>query len=147
MTNLEKIRAWLATYPDFDIIGTMVVDYTDNLPGGAIFPAGLLEISRWENILGNVTICNQENFGIYCTLPKSPGDDSGATYNAEWVADFQRWVQEQSARHLAPVFGNTCKGLEIIRAQNGVLYEASDEGYAVYSVQLSIEYRTRYESF
>lgn len=146
MTDLEKIRQWIATYPDFDILGTFRVDYTDQaVPGnGGLFPTGLVEVARVEDILGNVTVTNQYNFGLYTVFAKSPGDDIGAAINADWVMGFQRWVQEQSVRGLVPRFGNT-NDRETAQAQNGVLYEPNGEGTAVYMVQLNIRYKTFYE--
>ena len=144
-TDLARIRAWIATFPGFDILGSFRCDYTDQIPAsGGVFPAGLVEISRTEDILGNVTAVNQYNFGLYYVLEKSPDDDGGATENADWIMDFQRWVQEQSVRGLAPRIGNTDER-EVIRAQNGALYDAQDEGTATYMVALSVQFTQFYE--
>ena len=57
MTALEKIREWLRSYPGFDILSAFQVDYTSEVPGcGGLFPAGLVELSRRRDILGNVTV-------------------------------------------------------------------------------------------
>lgn len=145
ITDLEKIRDWISTYPGYDVLSEFYVDYTDHIPAnGGIFPAGLVEISRSETITGNVKILNQYNFGIYYTFEKAPGDNEGARINSEWVMDFQRWVQEQSVRHFAPTFGNYKTSQEVIRAQNGVLYEADEEGLATYMVQLSVQFQYFY---
>lgn len=140
MTALEKIKTWIATYPGFDILSQFQVDYTDQIPNnGGVYPSGLVEISRRKDILGNVTVTNQYNFGLYYVFEKAPGDDTGATVNADWLMDFQEWVQEQSVTGQAPAFGDV-SGSERIMAQNGVLYEAADEGLATYMVQLSIQF-------
>lgn len=145
MTALEKLRRWLSVYPGYDILGQFSVDYTDQIPAnGGVFPSGLVEISRKKDILGNVTIQNQYNFGLYYVFPKAPGDDTGAAENADWIMDFQMWVQEQSALGLAPVFGDE-PWVEQIQAQNGVLYDADDEGTATYMVQLSVYFTKHYE--
>ena len=144
-TDLAQMRAWLETFPGFDSLGSFRCDYTDQIPpGGGVFPAGLVEISRAQDILGNVTAVNQYNFGLYYVFEKSPGDDGGATQNADWIMAFQRWAQEQSARGLAPKFGNT-GAREIIRAQNGALYDAQDEGTATYMVAVSVQFTQFYE--
>ena len=40
--------------------------YTDQIPfNGGVFPSGLMEVSRTSDILGNVTVTNQYNFGLY----------------------------------------------------------------------------------
>lgn len=145
MTDLEKVRKWISTFPGYDILGNFSVDYTDKIPSnGGIFPSGLVEIARSEDILGNVTVQNQYNFGLYYVFPKDPGDDVGATVNADWVMDFQLWVQEQGVRRLAPTFGDDPRS-ERIQAQNGVLYEADEEGTATYMVQLSVNFMKYYE--
>jgi hypothetical protein len=146
MTHLEKIRAWLRTFPDFDILSAFQVDYTDQIPAnGGIFPAGMQEIRRRAFILGDVEVTNRLNFGIYCVFEKAPGDDAGASFNADWVMDFQQWVQEQSVRGAAPVFGNIDTRSETIKAENGMLYASDAEGTATYMVQLSIQYKNLYE--
>lgn len=144
MTDLDKLREWIKTYPKHNLITDFMVDFVDQIPGGgSIAPSGLVEISRVTDILGDTTVENQYNFGLYYVFHKPADDDVEATYNAEWVMDFQRWVQEQSARHLAPTFGDEPVG-ERIQAQNGVLYAADEEGTAVYMVQLSIRFTKYY---
>lgn len=140
MTPLSALKTWLGNYPGYDILGRMLVDYTDQIPSnGGVFPSGLVEVSRTKDIFGNVRIVNQYNFGLYYVFEKAPADDVGATLNADWVMEFQRWVQEQSAIGKAPVFGDVPRDERVI-AQNGVLYEATDEGTATYMVQLSIQF-------
>lgn len=144
MTALEKLRTWLATYDGYDILSQFHVDYTDQIPSnGGVFPSGLVEIQRKRDILGNVTVINQYNFGLYYVFTKAPGDDDGATVNADWLMDFQEWVQRQSVTGAAPAFGDEPRTEKII-AQNGVLYEASDEGTATYMVQLSVQFKKNY---
>lgn len=145
MTALEKLKDWLKTYPGHDILGEFRVDYTDQVPAnGGVFPSGLVEISRKPDIFGNVTVENQYNFGLYYVFVKAPGDDAGATINADWIMDFQEWAQEQSVTGAAPVFGDIPRD-ERIMAQNGVLYEATDEGLATYMVQLSVRFKKKIE--
>lgn len=142
---MERIREWISTFPDFDILGALQVDYTDQIPGsGGLFPSGMVEITRKEDILGNVTVVNQLNFGLYCRFEKDCQDDALALSNAQWVLSFQKWVQEQSARGLTPKIGNT-ETKERVQAQNGVLFEQDEEGTALYMIQLSVRYETFYE--
>ncbi len=145
MSDLEKLKAWLQTYPGADQLADFQVDYTDQLPGSfGVFPAGLVEVARQENILGDVSVQNQYNFALYLVLPKAPGDDVGAAINADWVMDFQRWVQAQSVTHKAPTFGNVNEGEETLSAQNGALYDADEEGLAMYMVSLQAVFQTEY---
>lgn len=145
MTALEKIREFVESYPGHDSIQHFRVDYTDQIPfNGGIFPSGLVEVSRKRDILGNTTVTNQYNFGLYYVFEKSPGDDAGATENADWVMDFQEWVQKQSVTGAAPTFGDEPR-TETITAQNGVLYDADEEGTAMYMVQLTVQFKKKYE--
>lgn len=140
MNALETIREWIAGYPGADILRKFSVDYTDQIPSnGGIFPSGLVEVSRRQDIMGNTTVTNQYNFGLYYVFEKSPGDDVGAAENADWIMDFQEWVQEQSVTGQAPVFGDVPRA-EKITAQNGVMYDADGEGTAIYMVQLTVEF-------
>ena len=146
MTALEKIKAWIAAFPDFDILSEFRVDYTDHAApdNGGIFPSGLVEVERREDIVGNIVITNQYNFALYYVFEKADRDDAGATINAGWVMGFQEWVQEQSALRLAPTFGNMDTEKESVTAQNGVLYDTG-EGTATYMVQLSVQFKKKYE--
>lgn len=140
MSALSRIREWLKTFPGNDRISTMQVDYVSPDPNAAsIAPSGLLEVSRKEDILGNITVENQYNFGLYYTFLKATADVDGSVQNADWLADLQEWVQEQSIRKAAPVFGDKPEAEEI-KAQNGSIYGATEEGIAIYMVQLSVNF-------
>ena len=145
MNDLQRLREWLSTYPDADALTDWQVDYTSDLPGSfGVFPAGLIENSRTENIWGDVTVQSQYNFALRLILPKAPGDDIGASFNADWIMDFQSWVQKQSAQHKAPTFGNIETEKETMSAQNGALFSADSEGLAMYAVFLNASFKTFY---
>lgn len=145
MTALEKIRDWIETYPRIAAALGLQVDYYAAKPeNSSLAPSGLQVISRKEDILGNIIVENQYNFALYFAFPKSPGDDAGATKNAEWLLDFQNWVQEQSIRRLVPTFGDDPK-TETIKAQNGEIIDADPDGIGLYSVLLSINFIKKYE--
>ena len=145
MTDLEKIRNWLKGYPGTAPVRDLKVDYySPNPDNGSIDPSGLIEVSRTVDITGDITVENQYNFALYFVLLKSPDDDTGATDNAALLMDFQRWIQDQSLRRLAPVFGDD-PDAETIKAQNGALFAANEEGVAIYTVQLSINFIKYYE--
>lgn len=145
MTALEKIREWIKTYPGCSQLRELSVDYTEAAPAnGGVNPTGLMEVSRQRDILGNVTATNQYNFTLYFVFAKAPGDDVGAEENAQWLMDFQDWVQSQSITGKAPVFGDAFQQ-EAIKAQNGSLFTGDSEGTAVYSAQLSVQFIKRYE--
>lgn len=141
MNALEKIRGWIAKYPGYNLLADFQVDYTDQATAnsGGIFPSGLVEVGRSKDITGTTTVTNQYNFALYYTFTKAPGDDVGATVNADWVMDFQEWVQTQSVTGKAPTFGDDPSSERII-AQNGTLFEFDAEGTALYAVQLSVQF-------
>jgi hypothetical protein len=140
VTDLEKMRGFVQSYPDYDILSRLDIDYTDKVPNsGGLFPSGMVEVSRRRDILGGVTVTNQLNFALYTTLEKyEDGSD-----NAEWQLGFQQWVQAQSALGLAPAFGDEPRA-ETIAAQNGQLYSADDEGTALYVIQINVTYVKNY---
>lgn len=143
MTALEKIKEWISSYPGHDILSEFAVDFTDQIPNnGGIFPSGLVENTRTTDVNGNTYVENQYNFGLYYVFFKSPDDDEGAAVNADWVMDFQEWVQERSLTGDVPQFGDKTTA---IKAQNGVLYAADDEGTATYMVQLSVSFEKYYK--
>lgn len=135
MTPIETIKNWIATYPGHNILSEFSVDYTDQIPAnGGIFPTGLMEVSRRRYINGDCMVESQYNFGLYYVFAKAPGDDEGAEVNADWIMDFQEWVQDTKP----PKFGDRTIS---VKAQNGSLYEADTEGTATYMVQLSVNFQ------
>lgn len=145
-TDLQRLIDWLKTYTGYDILGNFQVDYTDQIPSnGAVFPQGLQEVERTETILGDITLTNQYNFGLYFTFEKSAEDDVAAKINADWLMGFQRWVQEQNARRLVPNFGNTQTPARA-SAQNGQLFSADGSGTAIYMVTLSVTFEQFYRA-
>lgn len=145
MSALETVRDWLATFPQSDVLSGFQVDFTDKIPGtGGILPDGLVEVSRKRDIVGNITVTNQYNFGLYYVFEKAPNDDVGAEKNADWIVDLQEWVQEQSAAGTAPVFGDDPLE-ERITAQNGTLLQADGEGTGIYVVRLSVQFIKKFK--
>ena len=79
MTALEKITGFVKNYPGADILQDFPIDYTDQIPNnGGVFPSGLVEVSRKTDLMGNVTVTNQYNFGLYYVFLKTPGDGEPA---------------------------------------------------------------------
>lgn len=145
MNPLDTIREWLNKYTGFDRLQDLRVDYYSQQPdNGSIDPSGVQIVSMKEDILGNKTVEMQYNFGVYFVLAKDPGDEGTAVDNAAWVMDFQQWVNEQSILRLAPTFGDVPK-TEVIKAQNGAVAAADNEGVAIYMVQLSVNFTKIFE--
>jgi hypothetical protein len=133
---LEKMKGWLQTFPGWE--DTLCVDYTDGVPGSSgLYPRGVTEISRWEDVLGNVAVRCRCVF----TLRRSacPSED-----NARWLLDLQQWVMEQNRLGLVPQFGDDPRQ-ERIRAYEGRLDKSFQTGSGLYTVQLSAEFTKLYE--
>ncbi len=143
-TALEKMRDFIGSYPDYDVLSQLTIDYTDKVPNCAgLFPNGIIEIARRKDVLGGCEVDNQYNFALYTNFEKSPNEDEGATLNAEWVTDFQLWLQAQSIAGNAPQFGDDPR-LESMTAQNGEIYAAYDEGTALYVIRISANFTLRF---
>jgi hypothetical protein len=145
MSDLEKIRNWLKSYPGKLPVQKLRVDYFSERPDdGSIDPSGLIKVSRTTDIMGNITVENQLNFALYFTLLKSPEDDQGAAENADLLLNLQQWIQDQSLRRKTPNFGDDPGAVEI-KAQNGALHLSDEQGVGIYTVQLSVNFIKYYE--
>lgn len=146
MTDIEKMREWLKTFPGI-IPDNFQIDYTDEIPGNAgLFPTGMQEINRSTSIGGDVTVRNQYNFGLYAVFEKPMDADEISSLNANWVMSLQKWVQEQSARGLAPVFGNINISSEVIKAQNGMFYGSKENGITgMYMITITVTFSNYYK--
>lgn len=144
MSDLEKIRGWLQTFPETNQLKTLCIDYTDPAPSsGGLCPRGLQEISRKWDVIGSLTVENRYSFGLYYVFQKAPGDDAGAARNAQFLLDLQIWAQEQYAQGLAPVFGDD-PARERVRVENGKLYTSDQEGVATYQAELTVDFVKHY---
>lgn len=144
MTAIQKIREWITTFPKYEQLRELSVDYTEAAPGnGGIMPGGLTEISRRKDICGNVTAVNRYSFDLVFVFEKAQDDDEGSEGNAQFLMDFQNWVQSQSISGQAPIFGDVPKQ-ETIKAQYGALYGTDAEGTALYTVQLTADFIKKY---
>ncbi len=134
---LEKLRAWLATYPDWD--ETIQVDFSgDSRYSTGLLPKGVEETSRREDVLGNSQVGCRYTFTLFWQM-LGQGDDAA---NAGRLLDFQHWVREQSVLGLAPQFGDT-PAWERIRAENGGFTAGAQT--VIYTVTLIADFMKVYE--
>ena len=128
MSALERLQAWLSTYPHWG-----------NCPANiCVLPKGLEEISRQEDVLGNTLVkCR-----YYVTLSwELPGQGSEAE-NAEKLLKFIQWVQFQSVSGLVPKFGDM-SDREKIRTEKGGM--TPDAQFVTYNVTLVVDFMKVYE--
>ena len=132
---LEKMKNWLQTFPKWE--DTVQIDTVDARPGNTgLYPKGLTELSRREDVQGNLTVNCRYDF----LLRKVAGPSQE---NARWLLDFQNWVMEQERLGLTPKFGDDPK-TEHIRAVAGQLQSHAQVGSAMYTVQLYAEFTKIY---
>lgn len=139
MTDLEKLRNWVESYPGTENLQCIRIDYYDPRGDNSIGPAGLTEVSRKEDLCGNLTVKNRYSFGLYYVLSQQ----TDALTNAQWVLGFQQWVQQQDLLRLAPTFGDSPLS-ERISAGNGALYAQDANGTTTYLLQLTVEFTKYY---
>lgn len=139
MNILEIMRQWLQTYPDWD--DSLTVDL---LPAGAghmgLFPGGLEEVSRSEDILGNWQVVCRCRFVL--RRQTAVTEDNHAY--AAWLLDFQEWVREQSLAGLSPQLGDV-PVRERMWAEKGQLEKISSTGVGTYTVTLVANFIKLYE--
>lgn len=141
MDDLEKIKQWLLSYPQWEEGGLLYIDYADAIPGNCgLYPTGLEEVSRKRSITGVLTVKNRYRFALY-RVTKGQSHSQEA---AQWLMDFQNWVQRQSAAGLAPVFGDDPRQ-EHICAEQGKLQAANMTGTGKYVVMLTAEFVKIYD--
>lgn len=137
---LEKIKQWLISYPQWD--DTLYVDYTPAVPGSTgVFPRGVQELSRRQDVAGNVQTRNRVRFTVLRITPGQLDKEK----QAAWLLDFQDWVQQQSISGKAPTFGDVPEK-EKLMARQGMLKGISQTGTARYAVELIAEYTKIYEA-
>ena len=99
MSELEKLQAWLQTFPMWD--GSLSIDVTDAVPGGmGLYPKGLQELSRREDVLGDLTIRYRWSFILHRNQAAQTQE------NAQWLMELQKWAAHQCRQGLAPKFGD-----------------------------------------
>ena len=128
---LEKLTQWLQTFPQWE--DSIRIDFVDARPGSTgLYPKGLTEISRREDVLGNLQ--------VRCRLDMILRKNAGRSEeNAKWLLQFQNWVMEQDRLGLTPKFGDDPKS-ERIRASEGQLQSQNQVGSALYTVKLLAEF-------
>lgn len=135
MTNLTKMRNWLRSFPLWDDSWELHTDHTDAQPeNSGLFPLGAEELSRREDVLGNVTVHCRYRFYL-CRVAQQADPQA----NAAFLLELQEWVRQQSATGAAPQFGDEPKQ-ERLRAEKGRLREVSQTGTGTYIVTLTAEF-------
>lgn len=140
MTDLEKLKTWLATYPGWEDDKPFFVDYSTPKPGCVgLFPQGLELLSLRRDITGGQKAACRYRFYLY----RASALEENQEENARWVLDFQNWVEAQSAGGLAPRFGDLPQE-ERLRAEGGSLQKTGKLGSGLYALTLTAEFTRIY---
>ena len=135
MTELDLLTVWLRTFPLWE--ADIQVDLTDAVPGSTgLFPKGLQELSRREDVLGNLTVCYRWSF-----LLRRSAAGNGEE-NARWLMELQKWAAQQSRLGLAPRFGDIPQQ-ERLRICEGSLVSRQQVGTGSYTALLTADF-TKY---
>lgn len=134
MQDLEKMQAWLCTYPQWQ--GAVSVDYVDSKPGSfGLYFQGLEVLKRRQDVLGN----REEDCRYTFLLRFVAAGQDDAREQAQWLLQFQSWVQTQNALGNTPGFGDVPEK-ESIRAEKGRLEKASQVACGLYTVTITAEF-------
>ena len=138
MEQINALRALLLTFPLWGQ-QPLFIDSTDAAPECCgLFPLGLRELERREDVLGGV----KERHRLRAMVYRVAGQEEDFARDAAWWEDFAAWVAAQSAAGLAPRFGNT-QDREFVQARGGRLVRMPSAGTGVYGVEIVAEYWTR----
>ena len=130
MTELEKLREFLLSYPNWEA-GKLL--YIDRCDGGedSLFPKGAEELSRKTDVMGNTCVYCRLRFMLYRSAGQRESDGA-------WLLEFQKWLAEMSVRGKAPQFGDV-PSQERLRAEKGQFEKSRGYG-GLYAVQLTAEF-------
>ena len=140
MTDLEKLKTWLAAYPGWEEDKPFFVDDAAPKPGCVgLFPQGLEQVSLRRDITGGQKAACRYRFYLY----RASALEENQEENARWLLDFQNWVEAQSAGGLAPRFGDVPQE-ERLRAEGGSLQKTGKLGSGLYALTLTAEFTRIY---
>ena len=140
MEQLEKLKTWLLTYPGWE--GQLQINCTCPEPGNTgLFPKGVTQLHRQEDILGNRFVRNRAEFTLY----RVACGQADGTKEAAYMAALEAWICRQSQLGAAPRFGDI-PTTELLRAEKAMLHKSQQTGTAVYQLQITAEYTCVYEA-
>ncbi|MEZ3495950.1 MAG: hypothetical protein K1V97_00010 [Lachnospiraceae bacterium] len=145
MSKIQKFREFIQSCPLMDDFAEIHIDWTDANAGSiGIMPTGESIVGRIQDVCGNVTLRKQYNVSIYAM--EFTIDDVVRLETSGWLEDFTEWIEEQSAKHTIPVFGDN-PDVEYMTAQNGMLFYISDNNRTGrYQIQIQCFYEKHYQA-
>lgn len=130
---------------DLDSIGVQRIQGKLN-EGSAVDYAGGTQLSRTQDINERRTSVRQSNFNLW--FSKKSGHNFYREENANFLWNFEQWVEHCQAYELTPKISNNENGKyeETMMADNGMFFsnwEKSDT--SLYMIQLHVIYSNEYE--
>lgn len=134
--NVNHLRNWLSNCPY--ITAPVTLEYLEAAPGAvALFSEGTKELSRRQDVVGNVWVTYRSSFSLFRRVPRST---DGLSY-AQWLQDLQEWLRQKSIdREISMSYITRVQA----DAPNGHLQEDTADGMAVYKVSLDVEFVKTY---
>ena len=133
MEILEKVAAWLESFPLWDG-EKLTIDSIGPAPGSlGLFPMGVEEISRREDVLGNLETVNR------LTLKLCRVSNGNSALAAHWLLALQDWVNRKNGAGQIPRLGDL-PGRAAITAQHGLLASPAQTGTGRYELIITAEY-------
>lgn len=126
--DIEILRNWLMDCPY--ITAPVTVEYLEATPDAVgVFSKGVRELSRRQDVMGNIWVTCQSRFSLLRRAPRFNNDGE----LAQWLQDLQAWFPKQSFFHM---------WLTNVRVEacDGCLQEDTADAMAVYAVTLNVEY-------
>ena len=129
MDTLEKVAAWVKSYPLWGST-ELAIDNTAPNPGSCgLFPLGEEELSRQEDVLGNQRIRYRRTFALRRVAQRGE-------VAARWMLAFGRWARTATP----PALGEKT----VAKATRGRLLTSVATGIATYDITISLEYTEDY---
>lgn len=122
-----RIRNWLQTCPQ---MGQVQLDQTPQLGGCGLYPRGVEELWRRQDVAGNTHTRCRERYYL-----ETIRQDALET-NAQWLQRLSRWVREQSIAGKGPALGEQ----QQMSFTAGKAERAPSPGLSRYSGELTVEY-------
>ena len=137
MEILEKLKSWLQSFPQWGEAELLVDDTAAQPISCGLFPIGVEELSRKEDLLGNKSVQCRQTFLLRRIAQRQ--EEAAA-----WLMAFQAWVAQQAHAKTAPTFGDV-PGDEWIRAEKGRLSAVTQTGTATYEIRIVSQYTKIFE--
>lgn len=117
---------------------------TDEPPGTSVEYNGSVVVSRMTFVVGSFEQERQMNLTLW--LARQSNDNVYRTETADFLSNFEEWVDYCQSRGTTPKFGDEPDS-EIMWAENGMYFSEWDEEKkaSLYMVQLHIQYKKYYE--